>query len=122
MAVLDTNYLIALEANEPSAIAWLAQNRGDEHHVPDFVVVEYLTGHSDSEGALEALAAAFTIAHGDPAWIRSATRLRQRLRAKKARFRSPDFWIAAWAVHLGTLVVTRNRSHFRELGAPVADW
>lgn len=120
MAVLDTNFLIALEVEDENAIAWLDVHRTDEHHVPDFVAVEYLTGHTSPDEAFEALEAAFTIAHGTTPWVQSATRLRKRLRERKARFRSPDFWIAAWANYLGAAVVTRNEAHFNDLGVAVA--
>ena len=38
------------------------------------------------------------------------------------RVRVPDFWIAAWAHHLETQVVTRNPKHFEGLGVPVETW
>lgn len=122
MAVLDTNFLIALEAQDPGAIQWLEGHRTEEHHVPDFVAVEYLTGHSAPDDAFDTLDAAFTIAHGTADWIRAATRLRKNLRKRHVRFRSPDFWIAAWAYFLETSVVTRNRGHFKDLGVELADW
>lgn len=122
MAVIDTNFLIALEKGDASALRWLEENRQDEHHVPDFVAVEYLTRHTSPDAAFEALAAGFTIAHGTPAWIRSATRLRRDLHARRARFRAPDFWIAAWAHHLEAPVVTRNGTHFRGFGIGIATW
>lgn len=122
MAVLDTNFLVALERGEARAVDWLGEHRDQEHFVPDFVAVEYLTGHSAQEEALDVLDASFTIAHGNLAWIRSSVVLRKALRKKGLRFRSPDFWIAAWAHHLQTSVVTRNARHFEGLGVPVETW
>ena len=122
MPVLDTNFLIALEQGDEDAVQWLRDHRAAEHHVPDFVAVEYLTGHTEADAAFDALQAAFVIAHGDPAWIQSATRMRKSLRSDKVRFRTPDFWIAAWADHLGTSVVTKDAAHFRPLKVTVESW
>lgn len=122
MAVLDTSFLIALEEREEGAVAWLEAHRDEEHFVPNFVAVEYLTGHTAVEEALDLLEASFTLCHGDVSWIRTSVALRKALRREGARFRSPDFWIAAWAQHLETVVVTRNERHFRALGVPVETW
>lgn len=119
--ILDTNFLIALEKGEAAAVDWLAEH-GDEHGVPDFVAVEYLTGHTSTAAALDAIEGAFVILHGDRDWIDAAVALRKALRRKGARFRVPDFWIAAWARYHDTSVVTRNRSHFQQLGVPVETW
>lgn len=122
MAVLDTNFLIALEQREKEAIKWLQEHRLEEHFVPDFVVAEYLTGHSDAEKALDLLDASFTIAHGNPGWVRSSYARRKTLRKKNVRFRAPDFWIAAWAHHLETSVVTRNIDHFKDFKVVAETW
>lgn len=122
MAVLDTNFLIALEQRETRAEQWLAEHQNEEHFVPDIVAIEYLTGHTAHEEALEVFEASFTIAHGSLEWIRSSVVLRQTLRKRKRRFRSPDFWIAAWARHLQTSVVTRDTRHFQAFEIPVETW
>ena len=122
MAVLDTSFLIALEQGDEAAVAWLRAHRTEEHVVPDFVAVEYLTGHTAEEEALARLDEAFRIAHGDMDWVRASVRLRKSLRTRKARFRTPDFWIAAWGQYLGTVVVTRNVKHFEAFGVPSEAW
>ncbi len=122
MAILDTTFLIALEQREKGAKKWLNEHRYDEHFVPDFVIVEFLTGHTEADEALDLLDASFTIAHGDLDWVRSSASLRTVLRKKKVRFRAPDFWIAAWAHHLQTAVVTRNLDHFKDFNVPVETW
>lgn len=122
MAVLDTDFLIALEQREDSAVAWLHNHRDDEHLVPDVVAVEYLTGHTEPEAVFGLLQASFTIAHGNPEWIRTSVSLRKRLRMKNVRFRTPDFWIACWAHHHDMPVITRNRRHFKPLGVRTETW
>jgi predicted nucleic acid-binding protein len=122
MAVLDTDFLIALEQDDAGAVEWLHERREEEHLVPDFVVVEYLTGHSEPEEALDLIEKSFTILHGDLEWIRASVSLRKKLRRKGVRFRTPDFWIASWAHYRKAPVITRNRRHFRALGVPAVSW
>jgi predicted nucleic acid-binding protein len=123
MPVLDTNFLIALEMRDPAAVALLEEIRHEDLLVPSIVAVEYLTTHGpDPSDAQVALARAFTLIHTDASWIETAARLRRKLRSKKRPIRLADFWIAAFAVHHDTHVISRDTEHFDAMGVRTRTW
>lgn len=123
MPVLDTNFLIALQAGEEGAVRLLNDLRGERLVVPAIVAVEFLTPYGTrAPKALEELHRAFTVTHTSDEWVLAAARLRQRLRREKRSLRLADFWIAAWAVHEDTAVVTRNVKDFDAMGVATRSW
>ena len=123
MPVLDTSFLIRLQAGDPAAVALLHEMKGELLVVPPWVVVEFLTGHTGKpERVLDDLARAFTLVQTTPTWAVEAARLRRSLREKGAKIRLPDFWIATFARGLGTSVVTQDAKHFAALGVPTRTW
>lgn len=123
MPVLDTSFLIRLQAGDPAARTLLTDLTGETLVVPPWVVVEFLTGHTGRpERVLADLDRAFTIAHTTAEWMLEATRLRKELHGKGAKIRLPDFWIAAYARLLDTAVVTQNTKHFDAFGVPTRTW
>lgn len=123
MAVLDTNFLIALHDREGPALRLLDELRGEVLLVPSVVAVEFLTAYGRrAPEAYAELERAFTVAHTDGDWVREAARLRARLRREGRSIRLADFWIATWAHLHGTFVVTRNERDFEALGVRARRW
>ncbi len=121
--VLDTSFIIALEGGDAAARARLVELRDHLLVVPPWVVVEYLTGHTGRpERVVEDLDRAFTLVDADRRWAIAASRFRKGLRARGARFRLPDFWIATFARMLDTPVVTQDVRHFAALGVETLSW
>ncbi len=119
MPVLDTDFLIALQQQDPDAQRLLDSIQHETLYVPSIVVVEFMTGFEDQAGALEAIASSFTIADTDVAWALELAKQRRRLRKTGAKIRVADFWIAGWAWLHDTVVVTRNEADYRPLGVTV---
>lgn len=123
MPVLDTSFLIRVQAGDAGAQALLKELTGQALVVPPWVVVEFLTGHTGRpEQVLEELDHAFTILHTSTEWMLEAGRFRRELHQKRLRIRLPDFWIATYARLLDTPVVTQNTRHFDALGVPTRSW
>lgn len=123
MPVLDTDFLIRLQAGDEGAKRLLKELERERLVVPPWVVVEFLTGHTgDTRRVLDDLARAFTLVQTSPAWALEAAKLRKALHQKKAKIRLPDFWIATFARLLNTFVVTQNVKHFRAFEVPVRTW
>jgi hypothetical protein len=79
--VLDTDFLIALDTQEPAALALLEELKDETLLVPDIVAVEDLTPFGDrAADAHNELARPFTLAPTSRDWVLAATRLRERLR------------------------------------------
>ena len=123
MPILDTSFLIRLQAGDTAARALLTELAAETLVVPPWVVVEFLTGHTGKpERVLEDLDRAFTLAQTTPEWTLEAARFRKKLHDKGAKIRLPDFWIAAYARLLDTPVVTQNTKHFDALGVETRTW
>lgn len=123
MPILDTSFLIRLQAGDEAARALLEAIKDETLVVPPWVVVEFATGHtSKPERVLEDLTRAFTLLQTTPQWAIDAAKLRRVLRAKGAKIRLPDFWIATFAHGLRTYVVTQDTKHFAALGVPTRSW
>lgn len=123
MPLLDTSFLIRLQARDEAAIDLLGGLSGEPLLVPPWVVVEFLTGHtSKSERALEDLACSFTLVQTSPEWAIEASRFRRKLHAKGAKIRLADLWIATFARLHDTAVVTQDVKHFRALGVKTRTW
>ncbi|MEK6985025.1 MAG: PIN domain-containing protein [Candidatus Thermoplasmatota archaeon] len=121
MVVLDTNFLVALRAQEPAAIRLLADLAGERLLVPSVVAVEFLTGFPDVEAARDGLERSFHVEHTNGDWLVAAARMRRRLRGA-GRARLADAWIATWATLHDTFVVTRNETDFQRLGVRTRAW
>lgn len=123
MPVLDTSFLIRLQAGDRDALALFAEISNEMLVVPPWVVVEYVTGHGGKpERLVEELDAAFTLLQTSPKWALDAAKMRRALREKGAKIRVPDFWIAAFAKGLRTYVVTQDERHFASMGVPTRSW
>lgn len=123
MPVLDTSFLIRLQAGDERAQALLTELKGEPLVVPPWVVVEFLTGHTgEPQRVLGELDRAFTLVQTTPAWALEAARLRRELHERGARIRLPDFWIATFARLMDTFVVTQNTKHFAAFGIGVRSW
>jgi predicted nucleic acid-binding protein len=123
MPVLDTSFLIRLQARDQKAMALLEELAGETLTVPPWVVVEFLTGHTAKpERVLEDLARAFTLVQTSPEWTMEAAKFRKALHAKGSKIRLPDFWIATFARLLETSVVTQDVKHFAALGVKTRTW
>jgi predicted nucleic acid-binding protein len=123
MAILDTNFLIALKANEATAVELLGELEGEPLLVPSIVAAEYLTRFgADPVDAYQELDRAFTIVQTSPEWVKVAGHLRWSLQGKRRQVRRPDLWIGVWARLHRTFVVTRNEKDFGALGIEVRRW
>jgi len=123
MPVLDTNFLIAVQEREASALRLLAEIQREPLLVPSIVAVEFLTPYgAAAREAYEELDRAFTLAHTTPEWIQGAAKLRGRLRKEGRSIRLADFWIAAWASRHDTIVITRNGKDFEGMGIKTRAW
>lgn len=120
MAVLDTSFLIALHARDPSALRLLREL--DAHVVPSIVAAEFLTKFDRLDEAQAALEDSFHIAHTDRAWIEEAARMRAAWQGPPRSVRRADFWIAVWARLRDAPVVTRNAKDFEALGVRARSW
>lgn len=123
MPVLDTSFLIRLQAKDTAAQALLREIRSETLVVPPWVTVEFLTGHSrDPRLVLDELRNAFQLTETSPEWALAASAWRKELHGAKKRIRLPDFWIASFARLFDTYVVTGNVRRFRDLGVGVRTW
>jgi predicted nucleic acid-binding protein len=122
MPVLDTNFLIALDAKDPPALGLLEELRQEPLLVPSVVAAEFLTMKADPAAAFDSLEAAFTVVQTSRAWTVEAASWRRELRSARIPARSADAWIACWARLHKTFVVTRNAKEFQRLGVEVRSW
>lgn len=123
MPVLDTAFLIRLQAGDAAARDLLEQLAGQPLVVPPWVVVEFLTGHTGApERVRQELDRAFMLVETDAAWTIAAARFRRELHRKGTKIRLPDFWIATFARLLDTPVVTQDVKHFAAMGIETISW
>lgn len=123
MPVLDTSFLIALQAGDEKALELLATMKDEPLLVPGIVAVEFLTPFgAKAEKTYVELDRSFSLVHTSADWVLAAARLRQRLHRERRSIRLADFWIAAWAVLHDTPVVTRNATDFAAMGVATLTW
>ena len=124
MAVLDTNFLVALDAGDGAAVDLLAQMHkdGEVPRVPSLVAVEYAHHFPDPAMVIETICRTLEYEDTSTAWAFHATRLRQRLHQEVARIRHADFWIAAFADLHREAVITKDGRHFEAMGIPTRAW
>jgi predicted nucleic acid-binding protein len=122
MPVLDTNFLIRLDARDPAAEKALRAIEAQDLVLPAQAAAEYLAGVADPEAELARLHAGFRVVQTTDVHLLVVARLAAKAFAafEVARPRWGDLHIAAAALLEGTYVVTTNKRHFTRLG--VAAW
>lgn len=118
MPVLDANFLIRLDHDDPKARAALERIQEEILAVPYQAAFEYAAGTADPAASLVAVAASFVLEQPTPEHIRRAAAVVAQARRDGRRADRADAWIGASALLRGDYVVTSNKRDFTGLGVP----
>lgn len=118
MPILDTNFLIRLDEDDPVAVRTLRKIDQDHLVVPYQAALEFACGTDDPEASLMDIDSTFTLERPEQETLEIAVRLIADNRKKNLRTQTGDAWIAASASLRADYVVTTNKRDFRALGIP----